>query len=122
MLRWLAAVVIFVLVIPALGKDTVDEIHLRATVQSVVLRSDFKGKAIPIGFDPRFAMTLLVQSATPTTNTLSQGNVVVLLIHSPTLLCNDDSTVGKTYDFVLRRTKKHGKIRFPGATCAAVRK
>ena len=42
------------------ARSTIDEIHMRATVQDVVLLADFSGKVIPVDFDPRFALTVRI--------------------------------------------------------------
>ena len=61
------------------GQSATDEIHLRATVQDVVLLSHFSGKIIPVDFDPRFALTLRIESVVPPIRVLPSG----LLRHSP---------------------------------------
>ena len=47
------------------AKSTFDEVHLRATVQAVVLLTHFSGKIILVDFDPRFALTVRVESVVP---------------------------------------------------------
>jgi len=89
-----------------------DEIRLRATVQSVVLLGDFSGVVIPVHFDPRFALTVRIESASPPVAGFAPGSVVTFGIHSPTLLFAGEPAKGKTYDFVLHRKTESGRIRF----------
>ena len=89
-----------------------DEIRLRATVQSVVLLGDYSGVVIPVHFDPGFALTVRIKSATPPVAGFAPGNVVTFAIHSPTLLFAEEPRKGKTYDFVLHREIENEKVRF----------
>jgi len=98
----------------AQAQRTNDEIHLRATVQDVVLLSHFSGKITLVDFDPRFASTVRVESVVPTTTNFTPGAVLAIAIHSPALLFDGEAAKGKTYDFSLMREVKHGKIRFLG--------
>ncbi len=43
------------------GRSTIDEIHMRATLQDVIPLTDFSGKVIPVDFDRRFALTVRVR-------------------------------------------------------------
>lgn len=63
-----------------------DEIHLRAIVNAVVPLSDFSGEITPVDVDPRFALTLRIESADPAIKELRSQSVVTLAIHSPSLL------------------------------------
>lgn len=96
------------------AQSTKDEVHFRATVQDVGLLSHFSGKAILIGFDPRFALTVRIESAAPAVPGFTSGAIVTFGIHSPVMLfgVEGDTTKGKTYDFSVVRTSKKGKIRF----------
>jgi hypothetical protein len=89
-----------------------DEIRLRATVQSVVQLADFSGAVIPVHFDPGFALTVRIESATPPVAGFASGSLVTFAIHSPSLLFVGEPTKGKTYDFVLDRKTESGKVRF----------
>src|SRR5262245_20051113 len=91
-----------------------DVIRLRARVQSVVLLEDFSGVVIPVHFDPGFALTVRIESATPQVAGFASGSVVTFAIHSPSLLFAGEPTKGKTYDFVLHRKIENGKVRFFG--------
>ena len=94
-------------------QNTKNEIHLRATVQNVVPLTDFSGKITPVDFDPRFALTVRMESVDPAVSSFTVGAVVVFAIHSPALL-GEDTTKGKTYNFSLQREIKHSKSRFFG--------
>ena len=100
----------------AAGKpqSTDDEIHLRAIVQALVPLSSFSGQVIPVDSDPRFALTLHVESAVPAVANFAEGAVVTLAIHSSSLLFAKGPTKGEAYDFVLYRKLEKGKAKFFG--------
>src|SRR6266498_4111982 len=60
------------------------EIHMRATVQAIVPLTRFAGHVTPVAVDPRFAMTVHVESVIPADSSFPEGAVVTLSIHSPT--------------------------------------
>jgi hypothetical protein len=95
-------------------QNTKNEIHLRATVQNVVPLTDFSGKITPVDFDPRFALTVRIESVDPAVGSFTVGAVVAFAIHSPALLFGEDATKGKTYNFSLQREIKHSKTKFSG--------
>jgi len=94
------------------AQSTKDQIHLRATVRDVVPLSDFSGKITPVDFDPRFALTVRIESVDPAVGILAAGAVVVFAIHSPALLFRVDATIGKTYDFSVQRKIDQGKTTY----------
>lgn len=91
-----------------------DEIHLSATVQAVSPLTKFSGTVTPVDVDPRFALTVRIESVVPTVTNFTPGAVVIFAIHSPSQLFAGEPTKGKTYDFVLHRETKDGKVRFFG--------
>ena len=91
-----------------------DEIHLRATVQSVRYIGNFSGVVIPVHFDPGFALTVRIESADPAISNFPEGAVVTFAIHSPSQLFRGKAEKGKTYNFVLHRVIENGKARFFG--------
>ncbi len=93
-------------------RPTDDQTHLRATVQKIVTIPEFTGRIIPVAVDPRFAMTVHVESAVPPSDTFAPGSVVTLGIHSPSLLFLEDKVEGKTWDFILYRQTENGKTRY----------
>jgi hypothetical protein len=115
MIRLLVTLVVSLLVC-TLGQtqSNRDEIHLRTTVQNVVPLTDFSGEIAPVDFDPRFALTVGIESVDPAVGSFTVGAVVAFAIHSPALLFGEDATKGKTYNFSLQREIKHGKTRFFG--------
>jgi hypothetical protein len=98
----------------AQAQNANDEIRLRATARSVVLLGDFSGVVIPVHFDPGFALTVRIESASPPVAGFAPGSVVTFAIHSPTLLFAGEPAKGKTYAFVLHRKIENGKVRFFG--------
>jgi hypothetical protein len=93
-------------------QDTRDEVHLRATVQSVVPLSGFSGKVTPVDADPKFALTLRVESVDPTVANFTAGTVVAFAIHSPALLFGGKAKTGKTYNFSVQRKCEGGKTKY----------
>ena len=110
-------IAVSLLLLPAFGQaqNTNDEIHLRATVQSVVPLTSFSGQQVtPVDVDPRFALTVHVESVVPDVPNFPEGAVVTLVIHSPARLFAGEPTKGKTYNFSVRRTFENQKVRFLG--------
>jgi len=115
MIRLLVTFVVSLLACtPGQTQSTRNEIHLRATVQNAVPLTDFSGKITPVDFDPRFALTVRIESVDPAVGSFTVGAVVAFAIHSPALLFGEDATKGKTYNFSLQREIKHAKTRFFG--------
>ena len=48
--------------------------------------ADVSGEVTPVDFDPRFALTLRIESAVPQFPDLARGAIVTFGIHSPMLL------------------------------------
>ncbi len=87
MIRLLVTLVVsLVACTPGQTQSTRDEIHLRATVQNVVPLTDSSGKITPVDFDPRFALTVRIESVDPAVGSFTVGAVVAFAIHSPALL------------------------------------
>jgi NTF2 fold immunity protein len=95
-----------------------DEIHLRAIVQAVVPLTSFSGQVTLVDVDPRFALTVHIESTVPAVANFSAGAVVTLAIHSPSRLFAGDPTIGKTYDFSVGRRVEDGSTRFVGLRLA----
>ena len=101
------------LVASAAGQaQSTEEIHLRANMQAIVMLSHFSGTVTPVDFDPRYALTLKIESARPSVGRFREGAVVTLAIHSPSELFEVEPRKGKTYNFSLARTTEDGKVRF----------
>jgi len=91
-----------------------NEVRLKATVLAVVPLSDFSGDAVPVDFDPSFALTVRIKSAIPMVANLRAGAVVNFAIHSPAELFPGDTPKGKTYEFSLCRKVEEGTPKFSG--------
>jgi hypothetical protein len=102
------------------AQNSNDEIHMRATVQAVVPLTSFSGQVTSVDVDPRFALTVHVESAAPAVSNFPEGAVVTLAIHSPTLLFAGEPTRGKTYNFSVHRTLEGGNTKFLGLTLDSV--
>jgi hypothetical protein len=89
-------------------QDTVERFKLRAKVQDVTLLRQFAGTVVETHFDPRYALTLRVESMTPPLATYTNGAIVTFAIHSPSRLFAGEVPKGKTVDFMLSRQEKAG--------------
>jgi hypothetical protein len=87
-------------------------IRLRARVLATVPIDAFNGKLISTSFDPRFAVTLRIQSIDPRVDELVPDAVVTFGIHSPALLFRTEQTKGRSYGFCLQREVLNGKAEF----------
>ncbi len=96
------------------------EIYLRATVEAIVPFADFSGSTIPVDPDPRFAMTLQIESVNPVVSSFPRGSAITFAIHSPSLLFAGEPTTGREYDFSLGRKVEDGKSIFAGLTVIAL--
>jgi hypothetical protein len=85
---------------------TNDVVRLRVTVvESVPLRS-FRGSLTPTGdVDPRFALTVRIDSCVPAITTLKSGTVVTFAVHSPSLFLRGSAEKGKTHEITMPRKK-----------------
>jgi hypothetical protein len=89
-----------------------EEFRLRATVHDVVVLSSFSGTVTPVDADPRFAVTMRLDSITPSLTNFTKGATVTFAVHSPSRLFAAADVKGKTYDFTLRRETARGKTRY----------
>jgi hypothetical protein len=89
---------------------------MRATEQAVVPLTSFSGQVTSVDVDPRFALTVHVESVVPAVSNFPEGAVVTLAIHSPTLLFAEELTRGTTYNFSVHRTLEGGNPKFSGLT------
>jgi hypothetical protein len=108
--------------ITAEAQGASDEVRLRATVLAVELLADFSGVATPVDFDPRFALTVRIESAVPAVTNFRAGTVVTLAVHSPSLTFAGEPVKGKTYSFLLHRNSEDGKTRFSGLRVRELRR
>jgi len=104
-MRWVFAVVLLNAMAcrGAEQQTNVEHFMMRAVVADVVVLQEFKGSAYRTHFDPRFALTLRVESVAPPLTNFTNGTLVTFAIHSPTQLFFGDTPKGKTVDFSLSR-------------------
>jgi len=91
------------LVPPSEVEETVDA-ELVAVVVEVEMLSRYEGVVIPVDFDPRFVLTLRIESASVALEGFEPGVTVAFAIHSPTLLFRGQPEEGTRYRFLVRRT------------------
>jgi len=91
-----------------------NEVHLRATVEAVVPLVDFSGETIPVDFDPRFVLTLRVESVEPVVKEFGPGALVTFAIHGPSLLFEGEPKKDRPYDFYTHRNADAGRPQFFG--------
>ena len=107
------SIVIFLLSLAAsFGADEKpqrEEFKLRATVRDVVVLSSYSGTVTPVDAKPRFAVTLRVDSITPSLTNFDKGATAAFAVHSASRLFAAEDAKGKTYDFTLRRETTDGK-------------
>ena len=89
-----------------------EEFRVHAEVQEIVALSSFSGTVVPVGVDPRFAVTLRVDSVTPSLTNFTKGATVTFAVHSRSQLFGSADAKGKSYDFTLRRETAGGKTRY----------
>lgn len=103
--------------VTALAADAIaqrEEFSLRAVVQDIVPLSSYSGTVMPVDADPRFAVTVRIESIAPALTSFATGATVTFAVHSPSRLFGGASAKGKTYDFTLRRVTAEGKIWYSG--------
>jgi len=82
--------------------STNDVVRLQVTVVDSVLLSSFHGLLTPTGdVDPRFALTLRIDSCVPAITNLKSGTVVTFAVHSPSRFLTGSAEKGKTNEITL---------------------
>lgn len=115
MIRSLAVLMVLLLACCAAdAQQTNVQIRFRALVQAVVPLSRFSGTVVPVHPDPRFALSLRIESATSGNPDFAKDSGVIFAIHSPTQLFAGEDPKGKTYEFKVRRSSEKGKVRYNG--------
>lgn len=79
---------------------------MRATVNDITMLQRFKGSAMVAHFDPRFVITLQIDSVTPPLTNYPADTLASFAIHSVAMLFPEYSQQelkGKAFDFVLSR-------------------
>ena len=91
-----------------------DTIKLRAKVMAIHQLEEVSGTVVPVDFDPRFALTLRIETVVPPVAELMPDAEVTFAIHSPALAFSGDPKRGTTYNLVLCRRIVNGKPKFFG--------
>jgi len=90
-------------------QSMVERFRMRATVQDVIVLQQFTGMIVPAHVDPRFALTLRIESIAPPLAGFGNGSTVTFAIHSPMKLFAGATPKSKALDFVLWRERVPGK-------------
>jgi hypothetical protein len=89
------------------------KVTFRGTVQEVVMLSHYSGVVRMVHFDPRYVVTIKIESASSEAPEFVVGETVVLAIHSPTQLFSIGADVrGEMFTFSVLRELEDGKPRF----------
>jgi hypothetical protein len=86
-------------------------IAFRASVHSIQLLNQIRGKAIPVHFDPRFALIVDIENTSPNTEIFNSGERIAFAIHSPTKLFHGEDPTGKTYYFSAEKIQKENEVQ-----------
>jgi hypothetical protein len=91
-----------------------ERFKIRAIVQGVTYLIGFTNAFVPVDIDPRFALTLRIESVPSALTNFVKGEIVTVGIHSPAMLFGAElSPEGKTMDFVLfSQATQEGKRSF----------
>jgi len=95
-------------------QKVVEQFKVRAAVQDVTVLRQFARSVVQTHFDPRYVVTLRIESVTPPLSSLTNGSTMSFAIHSPALLFGGETPKGRTLDFVLSRETQAGTSRFFG--------
>lgn len=85
-------------------------VRLRAKVLAIVPVDGYSGTLVSTSFDPRFAVTLRIESIDPKVAELVPGTITTFGIHSPTLLFLAEKPKGRSYALCLDRKEVNGKV------------
>jgi len=97
------------------GETKTMRVRFAARVESVRTLSEYSGTAKPVHADPRFALILHVEKATPSGSGIAANAREVFLIHSVAKLFRGggvESSVGGEFEFSVQRTKSAQGIRW----------
>jgi hypothetical protein len=87
---------------------------LVASVKAVTPLATFSGTVMPVHSDPRYALTLRIQSTIPAVKELPSAGTITFGVHSTSLLFTGDPTVGRSYIFSLHQAIKNGRPTLTG--------
>jgi hypothetical protein len=83
---------------------TNEVVPLRVTVLDVVPLRGFKGSLTPTtDVDPRFALTVRIESSAPAITNLESGTVVTFAVHSPSRFLGGSAKKGETREITMPR-------------------
>jgi hypothetical protein len=95
----------------ALGESTNnvatnDVVRLRLTVVDVVPLRGFSGALTPTkDLDPRFALTVRIDSCIPAITNLKSGTIVTFAVHSPSMFLGGSAKKGTTHEVTFPRKR-----------------
>jgi hypothetical protein len=95
------------------SRSSPQPVRLAGVVQNLTPLSSFCGRVVAVDTDPRYALTMRLESVTGATN-FAAGQIVTFAIHSASKLFSGEPTKGKTYQMELDRRVDHGKVIFSG--------
>jgi len=85
---------------------TNDLVRLRVTVVDSFPIKEFHGSLFSTSdVDPRFALTLRIDSCVPAITNLKSGTVVTFAVHSPSLFLNGKAEKGRTNEITMLRRR-----------------
>jgi hypothetical protein len=97
------------------AKPVETQIAFTGEVTALVMLFDYAGQAIPIGADPRFALSVEIERVAPADPSFTPGKVTVFAIHSPALLFGGagltaaEEIVGQRFDFTVKKYADPGR-------------
>ena len=85
---------------------TNDVVRLRLTVLDVAPLRGFTGALTPTkDFDPRFALTVRIESCVPAITNLKSGTVVTFAVHSPSMFLGGSAKKGTIHEVAMPRKR-----------------
>jgi hypothetical protein len=90
-----------------------DVVRLRVTVVDSVQLGDFHGALTPTSdLDPRFALTVHIDSCLPAVANVKSGTFVTFGVHSPTLFLGGSAEKGKMHEITMPRNRAENLLFF----------
>jgi len=107
---------------PATVTDHKVSISFTGTVKAIEQLGEREMRVIPVDVDPRFAVTVYIESAAPGETSLKEGEEVVFAIHSPARLfrAKEEDVIGNKYRFKLIREKVSQGLRYSQLTAGPI--
>lgn len=103
----------FLIALPVgLRAAEVTTLVFRATVQDVVLMSQYSGTVIPVHHDPRFVVSLKIVEAEQSVGDKKKGEVLAVAIHSPIRLFDAENPQGQEFRFTIERHFEAGRTSY----------